>query len=160
VAFLLAHPGQSFLPLELAEKVYELYGAHEDFRQNLPGIEARLLQARNAEVLLLKERTLEAILDSEDAIEPVKAEALRELASIYALQEAAQTEEAQSMESAGHVILSGLYRLYLSLADGPRTLHPDPHNPVRPFAKHLLRHLLIPTIRGSRHGGVRFVYQA
>src|SRR5262245_716478 len=54
VAFLLAHPGESFLPLDLAEKVYELYGAHPDFRQNLPGLDARLLHAREAVVLQKK----------------------------------------------------------------------------------------------------------
>src|SRR5262245_35515411 len=47
VAFLLAHPGQSLLPLDLAEKVFELYGAHPDFRQNLPALDSQLLQARH-----------------------------------------------------------------------------------------------------------------
>src|SRR5262245_33697250 len=63
VAFLLAHPGQSFLPLGLAEKVYELYGAHPDFRQNLPALDSQLVQARHAEVLRQKVKQLEAILD-------------------------------------------------------------------------------------------------
>ena len=161
VAFLLAHPGQPFLPLDLAEKVYELYGAHPDFRQNLLALDSQLLQARHAEVLRQKVKQLEAILDDEDQTEPVKAEALRELANLYSLQDAAQSEITQSTESIGHLILSSLYRLYLSIADGPalKTEHTDPQNPVRPFARYLLRHVLIPSIRLSGHGVLRFVYE-
>jgi len=161
VAFLLAHPGQSFLPLDLAEKVYELYGAHPDFRQNLAALDSRLVQARHAEVLRQKVTNLEAVLDRGDATEPVKAEVLRELTTLYNLQDAAQNEIAESTESTGHVILSSLYRLYLSIADGPalKTEHADPQNPVRPFARYLLRHVLIPSIRLSRDGALRFILE-
>jgi hypothetical protein len=165
VAFLLANPGRLFEPLELAEKVFALYGAHQDFRQNMPWVERRLQQTQVARVLRLKQETLEAILERGGEIEPVKAEVLRELAAIYELQKAAETQiavEAETTaEATGNVILCSLYRLQLSLANGPvlKSQKADPQNPIRPFAVHLLRHLLIPTIRLSTRGGTRFVYE-
>src|SRR5213594_2864070 len=83
VAWLLAHaPAQPLAAPVLAARVYEAFGTHEDFRED--GVSGAWQPAalEGAKVLRVRQQALEAIVDSEDELEPVKAEALRELEEV------------------------------------------------------------------------------
>ena len=160
VAWLLGH--RRAKPIhghDLATKVYDLFSEHPDFRPEMPWIGQHRDDAHVARALLNKQKTLEAILDSEDELEPVKIEALRELMFVQDMQKACFAEIANMAESTANIVFNGLLHLHKTLTralDG----HGDPHPVLRPFAHHLLVCILIPSIRASAQDHTtRFVYQ-
>ncbi len=145
--------------LDFAGRVYDFCGEHPDFRQVMPWICQLRDERQNATMLVSKIKALEAILDSEDELDPVKEEALREVSVLYNLQTTCQAEVADAAERTAAILWKGLRYLHASLAtafDGQG----QPHPVLRPFARHLLLYLLIPSLRASCVDGVaRFVYR-
>ena len=106
-----------------------------------------------AKTLLKKQRILEAILDSEDELEPVKAEALRELTVVLHLQETYFGEIVDTAKASAEAVLKSIIRLNASLCKSEKPI-------LRAFARHVLLYLLMPSIRSTTSERLtRFCYQ-
>jgi hypothetical protein len=84
---------------------------------------------------------LEAIVDDRSQIEPVRAEALRDLEAIYNFQKTAQGRIKDAAQRAVHAVSMAIKRFHhrLSLAVDA---HGRPHPVLRPFAKHIEKYIL------------------
>jgi hypothetical protein len=125
---------------------------------------AELIQERNlglddAEAvrnLRRKQRALEAALDDELTIEPVKAEARREREEIL---EFLRKNSWRTRDNAGRCVRAvavAIKRFHARLANAVDA-EGRPHPVLQGFARHLREHLLIPSGRGGGHGGARAV---
>jgi len=160
VAWLLTHrPTEAIHGYDLATKVCDRFCEHPDFRQGMAWIGQHRDDGQIAKALLNRQKMLEAILDSEYELDPVKTEALQELVAVQKLQEACFAEIANMAESTANIVWNGLLHLHKTLTsalDG----HGNPHSVLRPFAHHLLVGILLPSIRASAHERtVRLIYQ-
>jgi hypothetical protein len=124
--------------------------------------EAELIQERNlglddAEAvrnLRRKQRALEAVLDDELAIEPVKAQARREREEIL---EFLSKNSWRTRDNAGRCVRAiavAIKRFHARLAKAVN-VEGRPHPVLQGFARHLREHLLIPSGRDGGHGGAR-----
>jgi hypothetical protein len=122
--------------------------------------EAELIQERNlglddAEAvrnLRRRQRELEAVLDDELAIEPVKVEARREREEIL---EFLRKNSWRTRDNAGRCVRAvavAIKRFQARLAKAV-DVEGRPHPVLQVFARHLREHLLIPSGRGGGHGG-------
>jgi hypothetical protein len=156
VAFLLLHPpAEPIHGLALALKTRAFYPARTTapMETAIGGpIQQRSLSLEDAEALLAlrrKQLELEAIVDDDDQIEPVKAEALRELEDIYAFQKKHPCRARDTAQKAVHAVRTAILRFYDHLAKAA-SADGSPHPVLSPFASHLERHLLIPSGRYSK----------
>ncbi len=97
---------------------------------------------------------LEAILDDDSQIEPVKAEALRDLEAIYNFQKTNQGRIKDAAQRAVHAVSMAMKRFHhrLSLAVD---VHGRPHPVLRPFAKHIGKYILLASGRYAGSGRAR-----
>jgi hypothetical protein len=138
----------SITSTKLAAKVFDTFRSHFDFRYDAwsrIGTDGDPL----AEILRHKQLALEAILDREDELEPIKAEALRELTAVYELQERYVADVAQARDAFAQHLMASLLGLYKRLA-AATDLRGYPNHVLRSFALHLLVHLIMPSIQASR----------
>jgi len=165
VAFLLNNPPQQPLHgMALAVEVTATYGdcpvATEILdpatgRTVVVGKHARIEErslalddAEAAAALRSKQRQLEAILDDENQIEPVKAEALRDLEAIYAYQRKGQPRIYDITQKAVRSVRTAIQRFHQRLVQEAEAQgHLD--TVLGPFAAHLKQYLLIPSARYS-----------
>jgi hypothetical protein len=171
VAWLLAHPAKrpadpakpwvgSITSTKLAAKVFDTFRYHLDFRYDafaVIGTDGDPL----AEILRHKQLALEAILDRDDELEPIKAEALRELTAVYELQERYVASVAKTQDAFAQHLMAALWGLYKRLS-AATDLRGYPNHVLRSFGLHLLVHLIMPSIKASRSrsGGLtRCVYR-
>jgi hypothetical protein len=158
IAFLLANPSTEPLnPNQLEAAVCQEYEDHPDFLKLLPSVWLKRERAEILKLLSRREDCLYQIMESMDELDPVRQEALAQLLDIQDQQESILALNAQN-STLGSILQSiiGLYnRLALALdARG------NPHPVIRPFARHLLLYLIMPTIKASRGLDVpRFTYQ-
>jgi hypothetical protein len=125
---------------------------------------AELIQQRNlglddAEAvrnLRRRERELEAVLDDEDTIEPVKAEASRELEAITGFLRRNPWRGEDCASKCVRAVAMAIRRVHGHLA-GAVDAQGRPHPVLQGFARHLHQHLLIPSGRGGEPGGARAV---
>jgi hypothetical protein len=156
VAFLLLHPpAEPIHGLALALKTRAFYSARTaamiDAGFDGP-IQQRSLALDDAEALHAlrrKQLELEAIVDDDDQIEPVKAEALRELEEIYAFQKKHPARARDTAQKAVHAVRTAILRFHDHLAKAV-SADGSPHPVLCPFAWHLEQHLLIPSGRYSK----------
>ncbi len=108
--------------------------------------------AQAMRALFKKAKELEALLDSDDESEPVKAEALRDLEAIYELQRQHGRRSRDNAGRVAHAVRRAITRFYQRLQ---KTVGEDgnPHPVLRSFAEHIKRHILIPSARYCGHGG-------
>jgi hypothetical protein len=111
------------------------------------------LQAMRA--IYKRERELEAILDSDDASEPVKAEALRELEPLIEFQRHHAMRSKDSAQNMADTVRTAMWRLQRHLQvstedDG------TPHLALCPFATHIANYILFPS---ARLGTGCFIYE-
>jgi len=153
VAYLLWHPpGEPIHGLALALEIKVLYErpdgasgiADPTSGRLVPVAHNAMLQQRSlglddAEAirnLRRKQQELEALLEDEDQIEPVKAEAQRELEAIYQFQKHNAPRIRTSAEKAADAVGKAIKRLYRHLANAVDA-QGDPHPGLRSFAEHL-----------------------
>ena len=160
VAYLMAHqPAEPIAAIDLAAAVAELFIEHEDFVQAAPTIWCKGDRAEALRLLRRRERALHQILDSPDALDPVKSEALDELLELELRQQEHMHDFAGAAQRSGELIWASLIKLYNSLALAV-DVRGQPHPLIRKFARHLLVHLLMPSRRASRAlGSAYFTYQ-
>jgi len=119
-------------------------------QQRSPALDA----AETARALRRKQQELEALIDDEDQIEPVKAEAERELEAIYDFQRRDATRIRTSAEKAADAVGKAIKRLCQHLT-GAVDGEGKPHPVLQAFAEHIRQHLLIPSGRCGVPGGLR-----
>jgi hypothetical protein len=147
-ACLLALPSSPSLSCaQLEAAVYDQFLYHEDFARMLPAL---WLQGERQQVLKLlrhQEQALNQIVDSPAQPAPVKNEALLELLRIYDLQ--AREPDAPRPSRPALDIYGSLLDLHNRLAVATDPLG-QPQALICSFARHLLLHIIIPSIRASR----------
>jgi hypothetical protein len=160
IAWLLAYPfAEPIRGHDLATKVHNLMGDHPDFDHSLPWTCRNGEADRTARLLCNKRKNLEAILDNPDEIEPVKIEALRELIFVLDLQDTYLTDLAGTAAKTAVSLLSIFLRLQADLASATGA-RGEPHPVLRPFGRHILLYILIPSIRaGVQDSMPAFTYQ-
>jgi hypothetical protein len=102
--------------------------------------------AQTIRSIFKKEKELEAILDSEDASEPEKAEALRELEEIYEFQKKHARRSTDSASRAARTVRQSIVRFHQNLLSTPGR-NGSIYAALTHFAEHLQTHLLVPSAR-------------
>ena len=183
VAWLLTHPPpQGIHAIDLAAQVPAIYrrqlgitsAVDEATGKTVAFAATAMPQERShaaddlkiAQRIRQKEKEWEAVLDTDSASEPEKAEALRKL------EELAEFQRTHAMSSKGNAdklvraVRLAITRFHSHLAAATDS-HGQPHPVLRAFAEHLAKHLITPSARfngrmGSRtRAGVagRFTYE-
>ena len=155
VAWLLLHPPRKPIhALALALNARTLSGptptAAEVIQKGFLGLD----EAEAVRNLRRRERELEAVLDDHEAIEPVKAEALRELEEIAEFLRQHPWRSRDCVQKCAQAVSRAIRCLHAHLAsamDGEG--NPDPVSQA--FARHLNEHLLIPSDGGGIRGRFR-----
>ena len=101
-----------------------------------------------------RQRALERVLEDDDAIEPVKAEALRELEEVTEFLRKSAWRSRGGAERCVEAVGKAIRRLYRHLCGG-RDGAGMPHPVLQGFGRHLHEYLLIPSGRGGGRGGAR-----
>jgi len=125
-------------------------------------VSAEVIQERNlglddaetVRALRRRERELEVVLDDEQEIEPVKAEALRELEAIAEFERKNPWRGRDCACRCVRAVRMAIKRLHAHLA-GAVDAEGHPHVVLRAFARHLHQHLLIPSGSGGGPGNLR-----
>ncbi|HEV2394498.1 MAG TPA: hypothetical protein VG146_19280 [Verrucomicrobiae bacterium] len=120
--------------------------------QSRARIQERSLSLDDAQAMraiFKKEKELEAILDSEDESEPVKAEALRELEAISEFQRRHASRSQDSARRVNDGVRKAIKRLERHLSTA-LDQNGTPHPVLYPFALHLQKYILTPS---SQHPG-------
>jgi len=101
-----------------------------------------------------RQRALERVIEDDREIEPVRAEALRELEEVTEYLRKSPWRSRHGAERCVRAVSMAIKRLHAGLAravDGEG----GPHPVLQAFARHLHEHLLVPSGRGGGHGGAR-----
>jgi len=174
VAYLILHqPPEPIHGMALAIKTNAIYGVRRDlsaerlFRNPFTGkteplpSDATLVQRNlcidDAEAAAALRRTqlkLEAILDDDEAIEPVKAEALRDLEAIYEFQRKDPAKIVDTAEKTVRAVRRAIDRFHENLAAAVNGKG-KPNPVLRAFADHIEKCILAPSARYSAHGYAR-----
>ena len=125
-------------------------GADEIIQQRSLGLD----DAETIRRLRRQQRKLEAVLEDQREIEPVKAEARRELEEIADFLRQNSWRSRDSAQKCVRAVSMAIKRLHTHLARA-RNAEGRPHPVLQAFARHLYDHLLIPSGRGRRPGGMR-----
>ena len=125
-------------------------GALELIQQRSLGLD----DAEAVRALWRQQRVLERVIEDEREIEPVRAEAVRELEEITEFLRENPWRSRHGAERCVRAVTMAIKRLHTRLA-GAVDAEGKPHAVLQAFARHLYEHLLIPSGRGGWHGGAR-----
>src|ERR1035441_9257445 len=123
-------------------------GAVELIQQRSLGLD----DAEAVRALWRRQRVLERVIEDDREIEPVRAEALRELEEITEFLRKNPWRSRHGAERCVRAVTVAIKRLHTRLA-GALDAEGRPHAVLQAFARHLHEHLLIPSGRGGGHGG-------
>jgi hypothetical protein len=167
-AWLLLHPPPKpihavALALDARTLSTQAPGATEVIYQRWLGLD----EAETVRALRRQQHELEAVLDDDDAIESVKAEALRELEAIAEFQRQHPWRARDCAERCARAVSAAIRRLHDRLA-GAVDAGGHPHLVLRAFAQHIDEHLLTASDGGGVPGWFRvgaalpgyFIYKA
>jgi hypothetical protein len=150
VAYLLLNPPREplhavALALKARENSRRPVAPAEDFEQR----SMRLADAAAVRALWRRQRQLERVLEDRREIEPVKAEALRELEEVTEFLRTSPWLSRQGAERCVRAVSVAVKRFHAHLAEAVDAEgRPDPV--LQDFARHLHGHLLMPSGRGCR----------
>ena len=155
VVWLLLHPPPEplhalALALEARSIDGQPGGADEIIQQRSLGLD----DAETIRRLRRQQRKLEAVLEDQREIEPVKAEARREWEEIADFLRQNSWRSRDSAQKCVRAVSMAIQRLHTHLARA-RDAEGRPHPVLQAFARHLYEHLLFPSGRGRRPGGMR-----
>jgi len=111
-------------------------------------------ELESAHALHREIRKLEALLGDADVIEPVKAEVMRELVTIYAFQRQNPLQVTDQAQKTVRAVRMAIVRFHRHLATA-YTPDGTPDAVLRQFAFHLQRYLLVPSARYTSFGRAR-----
>src|ERR1051326_1781573 len=144
VAWLLHNPPEEPIHgVALALEVRALHGKPIDEAQIVQQRAMGLDDAETFRALRQKQKELEAILDDREQIEPVKAEALRELQEIYEFQKRNPWRTRDCAQKTVNAVAVAIKRFRKRLADSVDA-QGRTNEVLRDFEKHLGRYLLVP----------------
>jgi hypothetical protein len=145
---LLDPPPEPIHGVALALKAREMCGqgpgAAELVQQRSLGLD----EAAAVRALWRRQRELERVLEDRDAIEPVKAEALRELEEVTEYLRKSPWRSRGGAERCVRAVTAAIKRFQGRLA-GAVDAEGRPHALLRGFARHLHEYLLVPSGRGG-----------
>jgi hypothetical protein len=155
VAWLLLHPPQKpihalALALDARTVFGQAPGAAEVIQQRYLGLD----EAEAVRNLRRRERELEVVLDDDETIEPVKAEALGELEAIADFMRKHPWRSRDCLQKCARVVGLSIRCLHARLAAAVDA-EGKPNPVLRAFARHLNEHLLIPSDGGGIPGRFR-----
>ena len=138
------------LALKGRQMAGETAGAEEVIQQRNLGLD----DAEAVRNLRRRQRELEAVLEDDLEIEPVKAEARREIEEIGEFLSKNPWRSQDCAQKCVRAVAMAIRRLHSHL--GRAVGAQGKPNPVlQGFAQHLREHVLIPSGRGGGHGGAR-----
>jgi hypothetical protein len=159
VAWLLGNaPAKPVSALELAARTYARFQVHDDLLRELPWLYRQQGDADVKKVFDRKQKKLEQILDHPEAPAAVKAEAQREIIFLEHLQVTYFAELLPPGAETAARIWDLLVDLHCRLANALDS-QGRPHELMRAFARHFLLRIFMPSVRASRGGEARFVYE-
>jgi hypothetical protein len=132
----------------LALEVRALYGKPIDEAQIVQQRAMGLDDAETFRALRQKQKELERIVDDRNEIEPVKAEAMRELQEIYEFQRRNPWRTRDCAQKTVRAVSMAIRRFRQHLATGT-TANGGRHPVLRAFARHLDNYLVVPSARGG-----------
>jgi hypothetical protein len=138
------------LALKAREMSGQAAGPCELVQQRSLGLE----DAATVRALWRRQRALERVLEEDNQIEPVKAEALRELEEVTEFLRKSPWRSRGGAERCVEAVGKAIRRLYRHLC-GAMDGAGMPHPVLRAFGRHLHDYLLIPSGRGGGRGGAR-----
>jgi hypothetical protein len=155
VAWLLLHPPPKPIhALTLALDARTLSGQNPAAAEVMQERYLGLDEAETVRNMRRQERELEAVLDDKREIEPVRAEALRELEAIAEYQREHPWRSRECVQKCAQFVSSAIRRLHARLA-GAVDSEGKPHPVLQAFARHLNEHLLIASDGGGIPGRFR-----
>jgi hypothetical protein len=119
-------------------------GAAELIQQRSMGLD----EAAAVRGLWRRQRELERVLEDKEAIEPVKAEALRELEEVTEFLRKSPWRSRGGAERCARAVTAAIKRFHWRLA-GAVDAEGGSHPVLRGFARHLHEYLLVPSGRGG-----------
>jgi hypothetical protein len=160
IAWLFAQPfGERIQADQFAGKVDDTFAWHHDFAQDMPWLRRHLDIKQIQANLTRKQNRLEKILDDPDELDIVKTEANHQIIEIYEERRNILTDSKGTAQTISEIVFANIYSVYATLAAACDYVG-NPHPVARPFARHLLLYLLIPSIRATGPSRVTtFVYR-
>ncbi len=156
VAYLLLNPPEEPIHgVALALEVRARYGRPVDEAQIVQQRAMGLDDAETFRALRQKQKELEGIVDDRGQIEPVRAEAMRELEEIYEFQKRNPWRTRDCAQKTVNAVCLAIKRFRQRLA-GAADSEGRSHSVVRLFGQHLTKYLVVPTGRGCPQGRPRF----
>ena len=131
------------LALKARDTSGQAAGPDEVVQQRSLGLD----DAAAVRALWRRQRELERVLEDDGAIEPVKAEALRELEEVSEFLRKSPWRSRGGAERCVRAVTMAIKRFHAHLAAAVDTAG-QPHPVLRAFARHLYDHLLVPSGRG------------
>jgi hypothetical protein len=119
-------------------------GAGQPIQQRSLGLD----DAAAVRALWRRQRELERVLEDDGAIEPVKAEALRELEEVTEFLRKSPWRSRGGAERCVRAVTAAIKRFHAHLAAAVDS-EGQPHPVLRAFARHLHEYLLVPSGRGG-----------
>ena len=152
VAFLLTErPRQALHGVALALKAREKLGQPPSPAEAVQQREMGLEDASSVRALWRRQRELERVLEDRLEIEPVKAEALRELEEITERLRQSPWLSCHGAERSAHAVGEAIRRFHARLAAAVEA-DGKPDEVLRAFAQHLHDYVLVPSGRGGSGG--------
>jgi hypothetical protein len=151
LSFLLSHPFLDFVSADKLESaVYDRFQDHPDFIRMLPSVWLKGERSQVLKLLHNRERALHRLIDASNSPEVVKNEALDELLQVNGQEQQVENDGLRpSASSDFDPISKAILEFYNELALALDACG-NPHPVLRPFARHLLLYVLIPSIKASR----------
>jgi hypothetical protein len=132
------------LALKARDRSGQAAGPGQVVQQRSMGLE----DAATVRALWRRQRALERVLEDDEEIEPVKAEALRELEEVTEFLRKNPWRSRGGAERCVRAVSAAIKRLHVRLA-GAADAEGQPHPVLQAFARHLYEHLLLPSGRGG-----------
>ena len=167
VAWLVSHPGESILALDLATQVNASEGRNKGVAELLNPITGEgvalqadsriqerapaLDRARTMKAVLQRQHELEALVEQQNLHVAVKEEAYRELIKLYDYEKRNSTRARDAAGRASDAVGRAVKRLERKLAQA-RKANGTANTNMALFAKHIRDHILIPSGRSGRGG--------
>ncbi len=145
---LLDPPPEPIHAVALALKAREMSGEAAEPADLVQQRSLGLDDAAAVRALWRRQRELERVLEDDDAIEPVKAEALRELENVTEFLRKSLWRSRGGAERCVRAVTAAIKRLHAHLAAAVDA-EGNPHVALQAFARHLHEYLLIPSGRGG-----------
>jgi hypothetical protein len=141
-------PREPIHAVALALKAREMSGRGEGEEVLVQQRSLGLDDAEAVRALWRRQRELERVIESDQEIEPVKAEALRELEEITEFLRKSPWRSRGGAERCVRAVTMAIKRFHSHLAQAMGS-QGQPHPVLRAFAAHLHEHLLVPSGRGG-----------